>query len=114
MLEESIRWLISNGKVETAKRILRKATRWNGVDYKPTEEIMDQCVQAPSVESDRSDSSDTEMDTFGNKKESLLGEEKPKPDNVEKCSKTVEKYTVVDILKNPALRVNTIILWYSW
>ena len=26
----------------------------------------------------------------------------------------VEKYTIIDILKNPELRVDTLILWYAW
>ena len=26
----------------------------------------------------------------------------------------VKRYTVLDILKNPALRANTFILWYTW
>ena len=34
--------------------------------------------------------------------------------NTEGDTKAVEKYTIIDILKNPELRIDTFILWYAW
>ncbi|XP_045215866.2 organic cation transporter protein-like [Mercenaria mercenaria] len=113
MLEESIRWLLCNGKVEEAKRILKKATKWNGVGYKEAEELLNQCVHIPATEAERPELNGTEMDLFGKKKYTFLDGEKPQDDSATH-NPTVEKYNVIDILKNPALRANTLILWYSW
>jgi hypothetical protein len=104
MMDESVRWLITNGKVEQAKKILKKATRWNKSDFKKIENL----PYFDEVEIDIRKSVDTELDTIGNADDDKTKRER------EKQRKAVEKYNVIDILKNPKLRLNTIILWYSW
>ncbi|XP_060581981.1 organic cation transporter protein-like [Ruditapes philippinarum] len=104
MMDESVRWLITNGKMEQAKKILKKATRWNKSDFKKIENL----PYFDEVEIDIRKSVDTELDTIGNADDDKTKRER------EKQRKAVEKYNVIDILKNPKLRLNTIILWYSW
>ncbi|KAJ8316721.1 hypothetical protein KUTeg_005727, partial [Tegillarca granosa] len=33
VIDESVRWLIANGKIKEAERIIRKAARWNRITY---------------------------------------------------------------------------------
>ena len=35
-------------------------------------------------------------------------------EDVSKLHATGEKYNIIDILKNPELRIDTFILWYAW
>ncbi|XP_052792025.1 organic cation transporter protein-like [Mya arenaria] len=114
MMDESMRWLISNGRIKEAKHILKKAARWNNVDYAKVEAVFDEHVRVKST-----------MDrplVLVNGKAKYTRTEKNSADikgnktqmKNEKAAATVEKYTVIDILRNPALRANTLILWYSW
>lgn len=105
LMDESVRWLLSNGRVDEAKRILKKAARWNNVDYKDIEAVLKESVNL------------TDDEVIEESIEHLTS--KP-PKQIEENRKDVgyeqdlEKYTVIDILKTPSLRINTFILWYSW
>ena len=35
-------------------------------------------------------------------------------EDVSKIHAASEKYTIIDVLKNPELRIDTFILWYAW
>lgn len=94
LLEESVRWLLCNGKTEEAKRILKKAARWNKVDYYMVEKALNENVHFVDSETEQLKNNESE----GVNADEALG----------------KKYTMIDILKNPSLRVNTLILWYSW
>ncbi|XP_045215411.2 organic cation transporter protein-like isoform X1 [Mercenaria mercenaria] len=101
MLEESVRWLLTNGKVKQAKKILKNATKWNKVEYKKIEDLPHFMKNQNQLKL-RLTRLESSYDTLPD------GGEKGKRD------KTVVKYNVIDILKNPKLRVNTLILWFSW
>jgi hypothetical protein len=105
MLEESIRWLMTNGKVEEAKKILRKATNWNKVEYGKVENL----PYFAEANMEKSNSIDTELDSIENTDDDATKNEKAKHHRVH-----AKKYNALDILRNPALRVNTFILWYAW
>jgi predicted RNA-binding protein with PUA domain len=110
MMDESVRWLLSNGRLDEAKKILKKAARWNKIDYKQVEAVLNDSVHLTDSGSESSDENlhDKEMKTFTN---GLLAEEKRE---IDMKIQAVKKYNVIDILKNPSLRVNTFILWYTW
>lgn len=119
MMDESVRWLISNGRIDEAKRILKKAARWNKVDYSVVEQIFNENIHLQ----DKPDEKNAVLlpvteNGFENNEYKKI--ELTKSDNETSSSgsssklQKFEKYTVIDILKNPALRINTLILWYAW
>jgi len=132
MLDESLRWLVSNGRITDAKRILKKAARWNNVDYATIEAIFDENVHMGTITSNKpllpvEPKSEKDMNALvegcDSKSVSTTATMVEKSDvsvtdessvDTNSSGKGVEKYTVLDILRNPALRVNTLILWYTW
>lgn len=106
-----MRWLISNGKVAEAKKVLKKTSKLNKIEYSATEQLLNECIHIRTLKPETSDSS--RKDTQGQKQNCVSETTKPKLKRHLR-KKTVEKYNVIDILRNPGLRVNTIILWYSW
>lgn len=111
LLEESMRWLISNGKVAEAKKVLKKTSKLNKIEYDATEQLLNECINFQTTEPEMSDGSKTYPQ--GQKQNCVSETMKPQlKKHLRK--KAVEKYNVIDILRNPGLRVNTIILWYSW
>lgn len=110
MMDESVRWLISNGRIKEAQRILKKAARWNKVDYEEVEVALRKSV--PSLEKEVCENG------FRGERMKPLTNGSTTSDEVEKKVNKgvniVEKYTIIDILKNPTLRINTFILWYTW
>ncbi|XP_060581984.1 organic cation transporter protein-like isoform X2 [Ruditapes philippinarum] len=109
-MDESLRWLLSNGKLNDAKKILKKAARWNQVDYKQVEDILHRDFQLTDTENE---SVDEDLDNT----EMKIATESLMTDNmVEKQMKTqaIKKYNLTDILKTSSLRINSFILWYTW
>ncbi|XP_052792947.1 organic cation transporter protein-like [Mya arenaria] len=112
IMDESVRWLVSNGRIKEAKRILRKAARWNNVDYAKVEAAFEAHVHVGSVSSEP-DRPLISIDKSNEDNGDELNENGTQSENENEVA-GVEKYTVIDILRNPALRANTLILWYSW
>ncbi|WAQ99862.1 ORCT-like protein [Mya arenaria] len=114
MIDESVRWLVSNGRIKEAKRILRKAARWNNVDYAKVEAAFDEHVHVgPVMERPLLPVNGGAPDSRSEENGADLKVNGTQSGN-EKEVRGVEKYTVIDILRNPALRANTLILWYTW
>ena len=94
--------------MDEAKRILKKAARWNKVDYQQVDGVLIESIQLMDIKSDKIDPEETENETPPNK---LLKDDMAKM-NIN--MQDVKKYTVIDILKTPSLRLGTFILWYMW
>lgn len=118
-MEESARWLICNGRIEKAKNIFRLAARRNGVSPETVDGVFEQNlgylgnseinIDANKTEESALDQSMVTGNTQNEKTADSLVAKRYTKDGM-----VVEKYTVLDILKNPSLRTNTLILWYTW
>lgn len=91
--DESLRWLIANGKTNEVDKILHKVAKWNKLNYgelkkNVTRKIKLSKTKKPDVE------------------ESLL-------ENVDK-SLTVEKYSILTILQNKSVLLITMLMCFTW
>lgn len=43
-LDESLRWLLANGRTEEARRIIDKAVKMNGIDPDDTKQVTEECL----------------------------------------------------------------------
>lgn len=118
-MEESARWLICNGRIEKAKSIFRLAARWNGVNPETVDGILNQnlgYLGNSEIIIDANNKEEYELDQLmvtGNTQNEKMADSLVAK-RYTKDGMVVEKYTVMDILKNPSLRMNTFILWYTW
>ena len=110
MLDESLRWVIANGRKEEAKRIIKNACSWNKKDYdiviekvglgdskepgKAGEELQDMKPLLKTV-----NGNDT---THGNAENGL------------EVGSKERKYPILQIWKNKHIRRVSLILWYTW
>ena len=116
ILDESLRWLIANGKLDQARKVIHNACKWNNKDY------------------------DTVMATVGFPDENIAAEKSYQriyklakiPDVVkvdkdyqpekEMCipldhdpkQPVVEKYTAIDIFRHPKILQVSMIIWFTW
>ncbi|KAL5004945.1 hypothetical protein ScPMuIL_018401 [Solemya velum] len=121
LIDESLRWLVANGKTKKATRVVKKACRWNKVEYKSLidELNLDEDLLVKVSSGSISDLIDNPLtvginqthDSFHpNVDQSPEGTIEKKP----KIDITVRKYTILDILKSKRLLLNSCILWYAW
>ncbi|CAC5426710.1 SLC22A4_5 [Mytilus coruscus] len=94
-LDESLRWLIANGKKDMTEKILRKACRMNNVSYETVTENVLLSKEISIVASEESH----ELNS-GNENE-------VKKENV-------ERYTVFTVLKHKRILLGSIVLWVAW
>ncbi|XP_021368677.1 organic cation transporter protein-like [Mizuhopecten yessoensis] len=110
-LEESLRWLLANGKKERAEKIIRMAARMNGKDF-------DSVINAASTKAN-------EMEAFLAKPASIPPEENSltaemdiqnnsNDDKIIHNDRKPEKYNALTIFKHKRILFNSLILWYTW
>ncbi|XP_052762013.1 organic cation transporter-like protein [Mya arenaria] len=99
-LDESLRWLIANGKMDQARKIIRKACRYNRKDYHTV--LKDSGLDEGGDEHVRlsKDGGALQLDA--------IAAPTPIPDVF------VEKYTICDMFKNKMIRNVSFIIWYTW
>lgn len=91
--DESLKWLIANGKTKEIKRILRKVSKWNKLDY---------------------------GELFANVNQKMNVSNMEKPLNAElqlrnnKTAISVEKYSILTILQNRSLLWITLLMGFVW
>ncbi|XP_048736819.2 organic cation transporter protein-like [Ostrea edulis] len=118
--EESVRWLLMNGKTKEAERIVRRAAKWNNMKY---EDIIEKATRKSSeaegmlngetqkdgtIEMEKNDQ-ETKMTM--ETRVSCENDQTAKPQTKDFV---VEHYSILTILKTRRLLVNSMILWFSW
>ena len=101
MLDESLRWLIANAKIEKAKEIIKKACRWNRKDYN---QVMHEIAMSTGQLGD--------LDTLNNINNQEGEEQVTHKGNEEDLG--VEQYTLIDIFRHKMIRNVSFIIWYTW
>ncbi|XP_069136847.1 organic cation transporter protein-like [Argopecten irradians] len=103
LLDESVRWLLANGKTKQAEKIIRKAAKMNGKNFNDV-------IQAATIQ--------TSVNQNGaEKKLSTIAGNK---DNVSKDKEQVvapvpiKRYNVITIFRHKIILINSLILWFTW
>ncbi|XP_070174694.1 organic anion transporter 3-like [Littorina saxatilis] len=125
-LDESLRWLVANGKRMTAVTVLRRAARENGKDF---DHVL-KALYGDQAAVELSDSSTETMFTKESGKrpvqadgdwELVEGSEDTKPLLAGGATETrtsqprkAHKISVFDICRHPRLRFNSLIIWSAW
>ena len=129
MLDESLRWLIANGKLDQAKKVIKTACKWNKKDYatvmaaggfydgeltqvsgnidEPSKDPPDVVRKETAGPDDSELCGDIDLD-MNAEKETFVN-------NTPKLPKViVKKYTAIDILRNVRVLRVSLILWFTW
>lgn len=110
--DESVRWLLMNGKTEKAERILRKAAKWNKVNF-------DDVISTDVVHVDNLDKLSRELEGTEMSKENIQEVDHVENSGSVKSDRddngfTVERYSVITILRNKYILKNSMIMWFTW
>ncbi|CAG2215371.1 OCTN [Mytilus edulis] len=94
-LDESLRWLVANGKRDQTEKVLKKACRMNNVSYESVTEnvLLSKEINIIALE---------ETHELNPGKENGLKKEK------------VERYTVFTLLKHKRILLGSVVLWIAW
>lgn len=95
--DESLRWLVANGKTEAADKVIRKVARWNKINYDDLKNIVDK--RMASTETQNTQKADDKKTITENTQEGKLA---------------VEKYSIITILKNRRILITSLIMWFTW
>ncbi|XP_021340008.1 solute carrier family 22 member 6-A-like [Mizuhopecten yessoensis] len=105
MHNESVRWLLANGKTAEAKTILRKAAKMNNVDEEQILQIVDKVT---AVQCNTEEVVDIEEES-----ESLSGKT-IKNDDKRSNKNIVPKYTIVTLFKRRRIAMIIVIMILAW
>ncbi|XP_053381642.1 solute carrier family 22 member 7-like [Mercenaria mercenaria] len=113
--DESLRWVLANGKVEKAKELIKKACKLNNKSY---EEVLS-AVGLGHIESDSPEGDATEADQMITDTYYTTGSEDiDKNGAVENGNIDLkieaQSYNLLDIMKNISVLKISLIIWYIW
>nr|KAG5711517.1 hypothetical protein BaRGS_025944 [Batillaria attramentaria] len=111
-VDESLRWLVANGKKEGAIKVLKRAARVNKKDLNEVLETVQMSVTQNGAELEAfvPPTSADEMDpklTTGHSPNGIGSVEKT-------LERQAEKLTLLDIFRHKRLLFNTLIVWVAW
>ena len=112
MVDESVRWLLANGRYKEAEKTIRKMARWNKLDY-------DDVIKRASLKSKEKVPLNKD-DNFNNAKrtevemQALNGGNTTENGVKPSISGEVEIYTVIDIFRNWHVLVISLICAFTW
>ncbi|KAL4237193.1 hypothetical protein ACF0H5_005573 [Mactra antiquata] len=112
LIDESLRWLIANGKVKEAKRIIQKACRLNKKEYNEVAAISGfQSYEMHYLSGKKKEiryENGTEMVTD----DQPLTSDTTSPSN--QYNAATKQYSVVDLVKSRRLFIASLIMWFAW
>lgn len=107
--EESIRWLFINGKTDQAERILRKAAKWNKVNFDDVISNTEEEYKLTKTDIK------TASKTFTSYRKDGRNRAGPRNENLNKEKDfKVEHYTILTIFRSKSVLKNSIIMWFTW
>lgn len=126
-MEESLRWLLANGKTKEAERIIRKAAKMNGKNFdKVIEEAASKARELTKFIPQNNKAS-SPMETNGGTTALPNGTEKSgntvstdiiytNDEQKEDITMTTasQRYNVTTIFRHKRILLNSLIVWYLW
>ncbi|XP_060576174.1 organic cation transporter protein-like [Ruditapes philippinarum] len=112
LIDESLRWLIANGRVKEAKAIIKKACKLNKKDYDEVASVSGfQAYEMHSgieIEVQKDTKKTPESDT------EVLTTENGIANGMDKNVVSTKTYTAIDLIKSKRLFLTSIIMWFAW
>ncbi|XP_065945028.1 solute carrier family 22 member 6-A isoform X2 [Magallana gigas] len=93
--DESLRWLVANGKKEAADKVIHKVARWNKINYDDLKMIVDKRMASTEQNTQKADKNGTTTE------------------NTPQEKLAVEKYSIVTILKHRRILITSLIMWFT-
>ncbi|XP_053379646.1 organic cation transporter protein-like [Mercenaria mercenaria] len=108
LIDESLRWLIANGRIKEAKEIIHRACKRNNKNY-------DDIVSVSGFREFEL-RYETKVDVSKSAIATPLTDVKQEKDDKseEKKGLSVKQYTVIDLVKSKRLFISSLIMWLAW
>lgn len=104
-LDESLRWLLANGKTKQAMKIIKKAASWNNQSF---ESVMESIKKKQPLTS-------MELVIQTPEKPESNGDHQPLEGNgTAEVKQKVHKYSAFTILKHKKILIVSVLLWVIW
>ncbi|XP_052696620.1 solute carrier family 22 member 21-like isoform X3 [Crassostrea angulata] len=102
LFDESLRWLMANGRLGEAEKVVRKAAKMNKMSF-------DQVIGIVKAKMREMEALDKENGAILVASDSDAVIETYIPKNTE-----VKKYSMIDILRDRLILINSIVIWFVW
>eukprot|EP00105_Crassostrea_gigas_P024428 XP_011444664.1 PREDICTED: organic cation transporter protein isoform X1 [Crassostrea gigas] len=102
LFDESLRWLMANGRLGEAEKVVRKAAKMNKLSF-------DQVIGIVKAKMREMEALDKENGVILVASDSDAVTETYIPKNTE-----VKKYSMIDILRDRLILINSIVIWFVW
>jgi predicted ribosome quality control (RQC) complex YloA/Tae2 family protein len=103
LFDESLRWLMANGRLEEAEKVVRKAAKMN---KKKFDDVISD-VKKKMAELERLEGRQEKADILYAQQDVVIVGYSPR--NTE-----VKKYSMLTILKDRLILTNSVIIWFIW
>lgn len=101
-----------NGKTKKAERILRKAAKWNKVNFDDV--ISSDAVHVNSLDRISRELEGTEMSTEHTQEVGHVENSGSVKSHRDNTGFTVKRYSVITIFSNKYILKNSVIMWFTW
>lgn len=104
-MDESLRWLVANNKMEAAEKVIKRAAKWNKTDDVKALELLTKVRRNLAEEQQERTNNDRRLngDFVKVDREDVLLE-----------NSLVQRYTILDLFRNKYLIKLSCIVWYTW
>lgn len=113
MLDESLRWVIANGQIDRAKRIIKNACKWNKKNYNEVLGKIGLGEAQAEYELKSKVHATHELVTENGQDVAELKGLVANADS-EEVQMAVKEYSVLDIVRHKNIFKVSLIMWYTW